>query len=38
MSRKDEKRDEEYKRGTEEQAEGTFHHCWEIPLVVLFAR
>lgn len=37
MSREKEKRYEEYERGTEEQAEGTFHHCWEAPLVVLGA-
>jgi len=38
MSRKKEKRDEEYERGTEEDAERTFHHCREAPLVVLGVR
>jgi len=37
VSREKEKRDREYERGTEEQSEGTFHHCWENPLVVLVA-
>jgi hypothetical protein len=38
MSREEEKRYEEYERGAEEQAEGTFHHCWEVPRVVLGAQ